>query len=151
MPISFIRRLERKLAFNPSESDVQKERMTMLAATSLLLEAAQADQDFSEEELEQIRTSLITKFGMLKEDIDAIISEAKTELEAATCLHQITSVINSNWDIRSKVRLIEVLWRVVLSDSKLDPHERHLMSKLQGLLHIPQSEFIAAKLRVQTD
>jgi uncharacterized tellurite resistance protein B-like protein len=39
------------------------------------------------------------------------------------------------------------MWQVVYTDGRLDDHELHLMRKIQRLLHIPQRDFIAAKLR----
>ncbi len=151
MLTSLRNRMERMLAVDADDSEVKRENVTNLAATALLLEAAQVDCEFSNSEIEQIKTSLVSKFGILEHDIDELLRFAQNELQAATCLHELTSTINANWDLTSKIKLVEALWRVVLSDQHLDPHEQHLMRKLQGLLYIPQAEYIAAKIRASSN
>ena len=143
------KRLEGLLEIDDQTSDDEKASITSFAAAALLIEAAQADTNIDEIEIREIKNSLIESLGVRPQDIDETIQVAKSELEHATCLHQITSTINENWQIRQKVVLIEALWKVVLSDQYLDPNERHLMHKIKGLLHIPQAEYIAAKLRAQ--
>ena len=123
---------------------------TASAATALLLETARSDKDFNDVELEQIERSLETVLQIDPDEIKRTLKIAQEELDQATCLHEITSIINSNWNLESKIKLIEAMWRVVLADQHIDPNEQHLMRKIKGLLHIPQSEYIAAKLRARS-
>ena len=151
MLLSLKRKLERTFAVEAAASKDEPLPVVNLAAAALLIEAAEADCDFQDEEIDQIRRSLTTQFAIPEQEIDELLELAHAELDSATCLHEITTVINDNWGLRDKVRLLEALWRVVLSDQKLDPHEQHLMRKLQGLLYIPQSEYIAAKIRAKSE
>ena len=141
--------LESMLVVEEQSSEEDKVRAANLAATALLIEAAQADQDFSEDELAVVEASLLNHMNISREDIQMTIEMAKGKLDNSTCLYEITTVVNDNWSLREKIRLIESLWRVVLSDRYLDSHEQHLMRKLQNLLYIPHSEYIAAKMRVK--
>ncbi|MDE0308858.1 MAG: TerB family tellurite resistance protein [Acidiferrobacterales bacterium] len=122
---------------------------TSNAAAALLLEAAQADNEIDEAELAQIELSLVNNLGVNSENVKQIVSGAQKQLDHATCLHEITKIINQNWSVNDKINLIESMWKVVLSDQHLDAHEQHLMRKIKGLLHIPQTEYIAAKLRAK--
>ena len=138
--------------FLSTEDDIAQSEgveLTYNAAAALLLEAAQADNQIDAEELEQIELSLVNNFGVDTENIKQIVSEAQKQLDHATCLHEITRIINQNWTVKDKIKLIESMWKVVLSDQHLDAHEQHLMRKIKGLLHIPQTEYIAAKLRAR--
>lgn len=141
--------LEAMLVVEEQSSEEDKARAANLAATALLIEAAQADQNFSDDELAIVEASLLNHMNISREDIHMTIELAKGKLDNSTCLYEITTVINDNWTLREKIRLIESLWRVVLSDRYLDSHEQHLMRKLQNLLYIPHSEYIAAKVRVK--
>lgn len=123
---------------------------TASAATALLIEAARSDKDFDSVELEQIERSLETVLRINPDQIKQTLKVAQEELDQATCLHELTSIINSNWDAKAKIDLIEAMWKVVLADQYIDPNEQHLMRKIKGLLHIPQSEYIAAKLRARS-
>ena len=122
---------------------------TANAAAALLLEAAQADSDLDSSELEQIEKSLINNLGIDPQNVQKTLREAQQQLDHATCLHEITKIINDNWTVNEKIGLIESMWRVVLSDQRLDAHEQHLMRKMKGLLHVPQTEYIAAKVRAR--
>ena len=119
------------------------------AATALLIETARADDDFDESELAQIEQTLVNVLNVDASHIKQTLESAQQELDQATCLHELTSIINSDWEFKAKVNLIEAMWKVVLSDQHIDPNEHHLMRKIKGLLHIPQSEYIAAKLRAR--
>ena len=123
--------------------------LTANAAAALLLEAAQADNDLDSTELEQIEKSLIHNLGIDPQNVQQTLREAQQQLDHATCLHEITKIINDNWTVNEKIELIESMWRVVLSDQRLDAHEQHLMRKMKGLLHVPQTEYIAAKVRAR--
>jgi uncharacterized tellurite resistance protein B-like protein len=43
------------------------------------------------------------------------------------------------------------MWRVAYADDELSAHELHLMRKIAGLLHVPDGDYIAAKLRAKED
>ena len=122
---------------------------TRLAAAALLIEAARADFDIADGELQQVERAMISTFGVNRSDIEQTLQIAREELNKSTCLHEMTRLINDNWDEARKVRLIEAMWSVVLSDAHIDANEHHLMRKVKGLLYISQSEYIAAKIRAR--
>jgi uncharacterized tellurite resistance protein B-like protein len=45
--------------------------------------------------------------------------------------------------------MIELMWQVAYADAALSAHELHLMRKVAGLLHVPDSAYIAAKMRAK--
>ena len=72
---------------------------------------------------------------------------AQEQVRESTGLHGFTSMINQHWSEQQRLDLVEQMWRVVYADGRLDDHELHLMRKIQRLLHIPQKDFVSAKLR----
>ena len=145
--------IKQKLAtFVPaSDENSSEERLltTAYAATALLIEAAQADNDFDASELRQIEHTLTEVLGIDASEVRQTLDAAQNELQQATCLHELTSIINSEWEFKAKIELLEAMWKVVLTDQYIDPNEQHLMRKIKGLLHIPQSEYIGAKIRAK--
>ena len=139
--------LENILALDEDAPSGDDTLTTSLAATALLLEAAQADYHEDDEELKQIKTTLINHFGINPADIEQTLETARQELKQATCLYELTKLINRNWNEPQKIQLLEAMWSVVLSDAHIDDHEHHLMRKIKGLLHIPHSQYISAKFR----
>ncbi len=147
----FRNRLENLLAQEDTVESVEQSKAAMFAATALLIEAAQADSELSGDELAQIEHSLSSLHGVRFDEVEQILKGAHETLDAATCLFEITNIINRDWTLNQKIHLIESMWKVVLSDNYLDPNENHLMRKIKGLLYIPQAEYINAKIRAQNN
>ena len=146
----FRNRLENLLAPDDTADSAEQSTAATFAATALLIEAAQADSELSDDELTQIKNSLSSQFGIRVNEVEQTLLGAHETLDAATCLYEITNIVNRDWSLNQKIHLIEAMWKVVLSDNYLDPNENHLMRKIKGLLYIPQAEYINAKIRAQS-
>ena len=107
---------------SPSESDKTEPPMRLnLAAAALLFEVARSDYDLGSEEQALIES--------------ALLQLAETAAREATDLHGFTALINANWSLDEREKLVEWMWRVVYADGRLDDHEVHLMRKIQRLLN----------------
>jgi uncharacterized tellurite resistance protein B-like protein len=119
-----------------------------IAACALLLEMANADDEFSEEEKNDIVSILEKEFGLKDDDVTQIIEAAQKELEKSLDLWQFTNLVNKNYSKEEKLKVIELVWKVVYSDGILDKHEDYLVHKLAKLLKLRHKELIDAKLKV---
>ena len=63
-------------------------------------------------------------------------------------LWQFARLINENYSPDEKIEIIEILWRMVFVDGKMDRYEHYLMNKLKNLLRLSHDQLIAAKLKV---
>ena len=61
---------------------------------------------------------------------------------------QITNLINQNYSIEEKIRIIEMIWKLAYTDGKLDKHEDYLVHKLARLLRLTHKQLIEAKFKV---
>jgi uncharacterized tellurite resistance protein B-like protein len=118
-----------------------------LAAAALLFEAAMSDYELGEEERTTIMQLVREQFTLDDDDASALAALAQQRVRESTGLHGFTSLINQHWSEQDRLNLVEQMWRVVYADGRLDDHELHLMRKIQRLLHIPQKDFVSAKLR----
>ena len=125
------------------------EHRLRLACAALLIEVARVDIEVKAEEMAAISSAIRNTFGLSMVETDALIQLAEEEASDATSYHQFTSLINANYDKSQKIHLLELLWEVVFADAELEKYEEHLVRKLADLLHVPHSQFIATKLRVQ--
>ena len=87
------------------------------------------------------------QFDLSDEEASALATLAQEQVRESTGLHGFTSMINQHWSEQQRLNLVEQMWCVVYADGRLDDHELHLMRKIQRLLHIPQKDFVSAKLR----
>jgi uncharacterized tellurite resistance protein B-like protein len=119
-----------------------------VAVCALLLEMARIDDSFTEEELETVLRILRERYGLSTEEAEALIEAAEVELSDSVDLWRFARRINRWYSPEEKVEIIELLWRVVFVDGKLDAHEDYLIHKLEQLLRLEHRQLIAAKLKV---
>ena len=108
------------------------------ATAALPVEMARAD--FAEELLGE-------GFTISGAEITALVDKAKTRADDAVSLHEFTRLLNEQLDAQEKLAVVEMLWRLSLADGRIDKHEEHLVRKVAGLLHVPDRDMIATKLK----
>ena len=118
-----------------------------LAVAALLVEVLKADYDASDEERDQVLTSIGNLFELDQVERTDLFEFANRVAERAHDLHQFTARINDAFSAEQKLRLLEQLWRVARADDLVHKYEEHLIRRVADLLHIPHSGFITAKLR----
>lgn len=120
-----------------------------LATAALLVEVMRIDAETTETERAAVQRAIRTKFGLTGDEADALVALAEEEVRQATDYYQFTSLINQRFTQAQKERVLESMWRVAYADAVIDAHEQHLLRKIAALLHVPDSAYIAAKLRAR--
>ncbi len=119
-----------------------------IATCALFLELASIDNEFSEEERQTILAILQEEYGVTQETALELAATAVEELKGSIDVWRFTNQINENYTEDEKIRVVELLWRLVYADGRLDEHEDYLMHKVSRLLRLRNKQLIAAKLRV---
>jgi uncharacterized tellurite resistance protein B-like protein len=119
-----------------------------VAACALFLEMANIDGEFSHQEKENIISILKRDFDLSGEHALALLEAAEEELERSIDLWKFAKLINENYSREEKTRIIEMVWRVVYTDGRLDKHEDYLAHKLAKILRLSHKELIDAKMKV---
>ena len=118
--------------FNKNKGNDLSDDLVKIAA--LLIHAARIDENYSSEEKEIIKKTLI-EIGDNKENLENIIKKAENiESNSVQILDYTKEVKNMNDD--KKIKIIETLWRIIFSNNKADIYETNLMRRLEGLLYI---------------
>ena len=136
------------IAPEAGEKKETDEKRLQVATCALFLEMAKMDDEFSDDERERILSILKKEFGLTDERAEELIGLAELELKASVDLWQFTNLINDAYSPEEKVKIMEMIWRVVYADGHLDKHEDYLVKKLTKLLNLRHREMIDAKLRV---
>jgi uncharacterized tellurite resistance protein B-like protein len=143
-----------KRFFRKSDADdagsenIDGEYKLRVATCALFLEMARIDEVFTADEMESILTILKEKYGLSDEEANALVAEADRELDESVDLWQFAGLINENYSVDEKIKIIETLWQMVFVDGKMDRYEHYLMNKLKSLLRLSQKQLIDAKLKV---
>ena len=118
--------------FSKKEQNIKNLNFIKIAA--LLIHAAKIDENYSQEEEEIIRKTLIN-LGAKNEDLNALIIKAKESEKNANQILYFTQEIK-NLEEKDKIKIIKSLWRIIFSNEYADIYETNLMRRLAGLLYI---------------
>jgi uncharacterized tellurite resistance protein B-like protein len=122
-----------------------------LCVALLLMELARADFEFAQSEQDKIRQILSQRYQLGTEQCDALLRQAQALDEQTVSLFDYVEALNARLQPPGKRELVELLWQVAYADGRLDPHEENLLRKLQGLLFIPEQDYIRAKLAAEAE
>jgi uncharacterized tellurite resistance protein B-like protein len=120
-----------------------------LAACVVLLEAAHADYECTDEELNHVMQTLQSGFGVSQEYARELLELAHQERSQATDLWQFTNQINQEFSREEKKAVLEGVWRIIYADGVLEKHEDHFVRKLTNLLRLSHKDMIDAKLKIR--
>lgn len=131
------------------DKNKEKSHDIRIATCALLLEMSNIDGEFSGLEREDIISVLKKDYHLPNEDAVSLMEATKKELEGSIDLWRFTNLINQNYSLEEKIRVIETVWKIAFTDGKLDKHEDYLLHKLAKLLRLSHKQLIEAKLKVK--
>ncbi len=120
-----------------------------VATCVLLLEAAYADDDFSEEECKAIEKMVGQRFNLDQQETLELLSMAEAERENGADLYSFARLVNEQYERPRKLAVLDLLWEIVYNDGILEAHEDALMHKLGTLLGVRHEELMALKVSVR--
>ena len=101
---------------------------------SLLIHAAKIDENYTTEENNIIKKTLI-ELGANRDNVNSIISTAEQNEKNSNQMLDFTKEIK-NLEEEKKEKIVECLWTIIYSDSESDMFESNLMRRLSGLLYL---------------
>ena len=78
-----------------------------------------------------------------------LLSKAIKNKDNSKSLYYYTSKLNKSYSNENKIKLIEVLWEIILSDNEVHDFESNLLRRLAGLLYVSDIECGNAKKRAK--
>ena len=118
--------------FNKKEDNNHESEFIKIGA--LLIHTAKIDENYSKEEEEIIKKTLL-ELGVNKSELETLIIEAKKIEENANQILDFTKEVKNLEEI-AKIKIIKSLWRIIYSNKDADIYETNLMRRLSGLLYI---------------
>ena len=118
--------------FNKNNKEENTSNLVKIAA--LLIHTAKIDQNYSIEEEEIIKKTLVS-LGAEQNDLDNLITKASKSEENANQILDFTREIK-NLEEMDKIKIIKSLWKIIYSNKDADIYETNLMRRLAGLLYI---------------
>ena len=125
--------------------EAQNKELDLLSG--LMIEAANTDGKVTQDELNKISSSLINVFKEDSKAVEVSLTKAFENKDNSRSLFYYTSKLNKSYSDEKKIKLIEVLWEVILSDNEIHDFETNLIRRLAGLLYISDVQCGKAKIR----
>ena len=122
---------------------LNQESITGIAA--LLVHAAKIDEQYSDQEkllIKEFIKSYLKDFNN-----DEILEKAEKIEQNSNQLLNFTNIIKKN-SIEVKSDIIEHLWKVLISDNKVDQYESNLMRRICGLIYFPDKMSAEIKMKL---
>ena len=139
----------KKIFSNEINKDQEVKNNDIGILAGLLIEAANTDGKVTQDEVDQISSSLINVFKESPREVKIALSKALDDKDNSRSLFYYTSKLNKSFSHEKKLLLIEVLWEVILSDNAVHDFESNLLRRLAGLLYVSDFECGNAKKRAK--
>ncbi|KPJ83428.1 MAG: hypothetical protein AMS19_04565 [Gemmatimonas sp. SG8_23] len=132
---------------SPEKDDGEAAKDIRLAACALLLELANADDEFTDDERQHLESAVRRQFGLGQPEAEKLLELAQQARDEAVDLWQFTNLIAENYSTGQKMVLAEIMWGLVYSDGDLASKEDYLMRKICNLLRLEPGYLAEARQR----
>ena len=117
-----------------AKKEDQSKETNLIKIGALLIHAAKIDENYSKEEEEIIKQTLLM-IGANNNNVEEIIKSAQKIEENSNQILDFTKEIKS-LEETDKIKIIKSLWKIIYSNKDADIYETNLMRRLAGLLYI---------------
>ena len=116
--------------------------------TALLIHAAKIDENYTNAEKEIIKKAIINLNITESDKVEELIKQAEKKEQDSNQIIDFTKEIKKN-PMNYRIKIIEILWKIVYSDNASDAYESNLIRRVCGLLYVSDKDSGAIKLKIQ--
>jgi len=126
-----------KKMFKKKENENPENKNVLIAA--LLIHAAKIDEKYTEEERKIIKKAMIDLISLGQDQAEKIMIDAEKKEGEQNQIVEFTREIKK-YTLESRLKIIEVIWKIVYSDGIADNYESNLIRRICGLLYISDKD-----------
>ena len=116
--------------------------------TALLIHAAKIDENYTNSEKEIIKKAIINLNITESDKVEELIKQAEKKEQDSNQIIDFTKEIKKK-PMNYRIKIIEILWKIVYSDGTSDGYESNLIRRVCGLLYVSDKDSGAIKLKIQ--
>ena len=128
-----------------NEENINNENILIAA---LLVHAAKIDDNYTDVEKEIIKKALISLNAVTANEAVELLKKAEKIEQESNQIVAFTREIKKN-SMEFRLKIIEILWKIVYSDGSSDSYESNLIRRVCGLLYISDRDSGIIKLKVK--
>ena len=116
--------------------------------TALLIHAAKIDDNYTDVEKKIIKKALISLNAVTSSEAEELLKKAEKIEQESNQIVAFTREIKKN-SMEFRIKIIEILWKIVYSDGSSDNYESNLIRRVCGLLYVSDRDSGMIKLKVK--
>ena len=116
--------------------------------TALLVHAAKIDNNYTNAEKELIKKALIELNSISQSEADELLINAEKKEQESNQIVEFTKEVKKS-SMEFRLKIIEIIWKIVYSDGTNDSYESNLIRRLCGLLYVSDKDSGMIKLKVK--
>ena len=134
-----------KKIFNKKEQDSGNKNILVAA---LLIHAAKIDENYTDAEKKIIKKALMELNSISSDQTEDLIKLAEKKEEESNQIVEFTKEIKK-YSMEFRLKIIEVIWKIVYSDGTSNDYESNLIRRICGLLYISGKDNGIIKTKIQ--
>ena len=134
----------KKIFVKKKEVDTDKD----VLVAALLIHAAKIDENYTEKEKKIIKKALTDLNNISEIKAEEILAQAEKKEEESNQIVEFTKEIKKH-SMESRLKIIEIIWKIVYSDGINDSYESNLIRRICGLLYVSDKDNGIIKTKVQ--
>ena len=115
---------------------------------ALLVHAAKIDENYTEIEKKIIKKTIIQLNQISSDEAEEILKLAEKKEEESNQIVEFTREIKQ-YPMEFRLKIIEIIWKIVYSDGTSDNYESNLIRRICGLLYISDKDNGNIKIKVK--
>ena len=133
--------------FFKKKEKISDNKNILIAA--LLVHAAKIDNEYTDVEKQIISQALINLNLVKLNDVDKLLRTAEEKEKESNQIVEFTKEIKKN-SMEFRLKIIEMLWKIVYSDEKSDSFESNLIRRVCGLLYVSDKDSGMIKVKIKS-
>ena len=135
-----------KNIFNKKRKETSNNKNILIIA--LLVHAAKIDENYSDDEKEIIKKVIMQLNEVNLNESEKLLKLAEAKEGEANQIIEFTSEIKK-YSIEFRLKIIEIIWKIVYSDGTSDNFESNLIRRICGLLYISDKDNGIIKMKIK--
>ena len=127
------------------EKDPNNKNVLIIA---LLIHAAKIDENYTENEKKIIKNVIVDLNEIGSNQADELLKLAEEKERESNQIIEFTKEIKK-YSMEFRLKIIEILWKIVYSDGSSDSYESNLIKRVCGLLYVSDINNGSIKLKVK--
>ena len=119
-----------------------------ILVTALLIHAAKIDENYTEIEKKIIKKAIIYLNEISPDEAEKMLELAEKKEKESNQIIEFTREAKK-YSMEFRLKIIEIIWKIVYSDGTNDNYESNLIRRICGLLYISDKENGVIKTKVQ--